>query len=51
MGVVHYELVRLRQKEIEVQALVALANINIEQVSFKAVQRLEQIAYPEEVNL
>ena len=49
MGVVHFEELKLRQKEIEVRALVALSKSKNEVVSFKAMQKLKIFAYPEEV--
>jgi len=49
MGVFDLERNRMRQQEIEVRALVALFNSSNEVVSFKARQRLEDIAYPEEL--
>jgi hypothetical protein len=49
MGVVHFEELKLRQKEIEVRALVALSKSKNKVVSFKATQKLEIFAYPEEV--
>jgi hypothetical protein len=49
MGIVQVEQNRLRQQEIEVRALVALANSNNEVVAFKARNKLERFAYPEEV--
>ena len=49
MGIVQVEQNRLRQKEIEVRALVALSKSKNEVVSFKATQKLKIFAYPEEV--
>jgi len=49
MGILDLEQNRLRQQEIEVRALIALFNSNNEVVSFKARQRLEDIAYPEDL--
>ena len=51
MGIVQVEELRLRQQEIEVRALVALANCNNEVVVFKARRKLERIAYPEDIDL
>jgi len=48
MGIVQVEELRLRQQQIEVQALVALAKCDIEVVAFKAIDKLERIAYPED---
>ena len=44
-----FETIRLRQKEIEVRALVALSKSKNEVVSFKATQKLKTFAYPEEI--
>ena len=49
MGVFDLERNKIRQQEIEVRALVALFNSSNEVVSFKARQRLEDIAYLEEL--
>ena len=50
MGVVDFETNRLRQKEIEVKALVALlAHGKTSPVRWKAEKRLEEIAYPEDL--
>jgi hypothetical protein len=49
MGIVEWERNRLKQKEIEVRALVALSNSDNDVVSFKASQKLHVYAYPEEV--
>ena len=46
---IKFEEIRLRQKEIEVRALVALSKSKNEVVSFKATQKLKTFAYPEEV--
>ena len=47
MGVVEFEQNRLRQQEIEVQALVAL--LRRKNWAKKAERRLVKIAFPEEV--
>jgi hypothetical protein len=49
MGIVEYELTRLRQQEIEVRALVALAKCGSNPQKFVACKKLEKIAYPEEL--
>jgi aspartate carbamoyltransferase regulatory subunit len=46
---IKFEEIKLRQKEIEVRALVALSRSKNEVVSFKATQKLKMFAYPEEV--
>lgn len=48
--VIEFERNRLRQQEIEVQALVALlAHGKTSPVRWKAEKRLEEIAYPEDL--
>jgi hypothetical protein len=49
MGIVEYELTRLRQQEIKVKSLVALAKYGNQHQKFKALAKLEEIAYPEKV--
>ena len=49
MGIVEYEQLKLRQKEIEVRALVALSKSKYHVVAFKATQKLKTFAYPEEI--
>jgi len=49
MGIIEYEQLRLRQQEIEVKALIGLSQSKNEVVSFKATNKLEQIAYPDEL--
>ena len=44
-----FERNKLRQQEIEVQALVALAKYGVQQQKYRALSRLENIAYPEEL--
>ena len=44
-----FEEIRLRQKEIEVRALVALSNSKNSVVSFRAMQKLQTFAYPEDI--
>ncbi len=51
MGILHYEEIKLRQQEIEVRALVALAQFGSEPMSYTALQHLEHIAYPNEIEL
>ena len=47
MGVVDFETNRLRQQEIEVRALVALAAYGSPLQNSEACQKLREIAYPE----
>ena len=47
MGIVEVEQNRLRQKEIEVRALVALAAYGTPLQNSEACQKLREIAYPE----
>ena len=47
MGVWTYEEYRLRQQQIEVKALTALAQFGNEHQVFEALKHLEVIAYPE----
>ena len=50
MGVVEFEQNRLRQKKIEVQALVALmAYGTVGAVRWRAERKLKEIAYPEDL--
>ena len=49
MGIVHVEELRLRQKEIEVRALVALADSGVPQQKFRALNKLEKFAYPKDL--
>lgn len=49
MGIVQVEQNRLRQQEIEVKALVALATYGSTPQKFNALKHLEYIAYPEEL--
>ena len=50
MGIVQVEQNRLRQQEIEVQALVALmAHGTVAAVRWRAERKLKEIAYPEEL--
>ena len=49
MGVFDFEENRLRQQEIEVQSLVALAKYGVQQQKYRALSRLENFAYPEEL--
>jgi len=46
MGIVEYERNKLRQKKIEVKALVALAKYGVQVQKFEALKHLEFIAYP-----
>ena len=47
MTIVHYELVKLKQQEIEVRALVALLNCDDENVREDALIKLCNYAFPE----
>jgi hypothetical protein len=49
MGIVEYELNRLKQQEIEVRALVALAQGRNKVIAFKATEKLEEYAFPEKL--
>ena len=50
MGVIDFERNRLKQKEIEVRALVALLNFGIREEWRKAAQvKLFEFAFPEEI--
>ena len=47
MGVVSFEKNRLRERKIEVEALVALASFGDDGQKFMALRKLEEFAYPE----
>ena len=50
LTIVHYELVKLRQQEIEVQALIGLlAHGETSPTRWKALKKLETIEYPEDL--
>ena len=49
MSILQVEQNRLRQREIEVQALVALAAYGSKPQRWNALKHLEAIAYPEEL--
>jgi hypothetical protein len=49
MGIVEYEKNILRQKKIEVTALVALVKYGYKHHKGKALAKLERIAHPEEL--
>ena len=50
MGIVQVEQNRLRQQEIEVQALVALMEYGtVGAVRWRAERKLKEIAYPEDL--
>ena len=49
MGIISFEQNRLRQQEIEVQALVALTKYGSQPQKFKALGKLEKIAHPEDL--
>jgi hypothetical protein len=51
MGVYDYEQYRQRQQEIELNALIALAEFGRENQKFEALKHLEAIAYPMEIEL
>ena len=51
MGVFDYELYRQRQQEIELKALIALAEFGRENQKYKALKQLEVIAYPMDAEL
>ena len=46
MGVVQYEENRLREKEIELKALIALAKFGKLSQKYEALKQLEFFAYP-----
>ncbi len=47
--VIQFEHIRLKQQEIEVRALVALAKCGSNPQRYMACKKLEKIAYPEEI--
>jgi hypothetical protein len=47
MTIVHYELVKLKQQEIEVRALVALLKVEDDDVREEALLKLVNYAFPE----
>ena len=47
LGIIEFEKQRLRQREIEVEALVALASFGDDGQKFMALRKLEEFAYPE----
>ena len=48
MGIVHVEELKLRQQEIEVQALIALMNQDVfRDFKHQAIAKLREIAFPE----
>jgi hypothetical protein len=50
MGIHTYNEIKLREREIEVKALVALANYGVnDRQKWKALAALEKIAYPNEL--
>ena len=49
MGIVQVEELRLRQKEIEVRALVALAAHGVSPQRYRALSKLEKFAYPKDL--
>jgi hypothetical protein len=49
MGVVHFEELKLRQREIEVRALVALLDHSSKQGKIEVITKLVQIAFPEKL--
>jgi len=49
MSIVSFERNRIRQQEIEVQALVALTKYGSQPQKFKALGKLEKIAHPEDL--
>ena len=51
MSVWTYEEYRVRQQEIELKALIALAQFGRETQKFEALKHLEAIAYPMETDL
>ena len=51
MSVVDFENNRLRQQEIELSALIALAKFCKHTQKYEALKHLEYIAYPNEIEL
>ena len=49
MGVVHFAEVKLRQREIEVRALVALLDHSSKQGKIQILTKLAEIAFPEKL--
>ena len=49
MGVFDFEENRLRQQEIEVRALVALAAHGVSPQRYRALSKLEKFAYPKDL--
>ena len=49
MGIVQVEELKLRQQEIEVKALVALAEHGVSPQRYRALDKLEDIAYPKDL--
>ena len=47
MSVVEFENNKIRQKKIEVKALVALVKYGVQVQKFEALKHLEHFAYPE----
>jgi len=50
MGVYDFEQYRQRQQEIELKALIALAQFGRETQKYEALKHLEAIAYPMEID-
>ena len=46
---IHYEELKIRQQEVEVRALAALAKSGSTPQKYMACKRLEEIAYPEKL--
>ena len=46
---IHYEELKIRQQEVEVRALAALAKSGSKPQKYMACKRLEEIAYPEKL--
>ena len=44
---IHYEELKIRQQEVEVRALAALAKSGTKPQKYMACKRLEEIAFPE----
>ena len=51
MSVFDYERYRQRQQEIELKALIALAQFGRENQKYEALKHLEAIAYPMDAEL
>ena len=51
MGIIQYEELKLKQQEIELKALIAIAQFGRETQKYEALKHLEYMAYPEDIEL